>query len=169
MAALQTKNLGLVKAIFVGPSPPSNILMLWNDTTVNLPKFFDTVLGQWVLLIASDALSFTAGEAINADRALGLINGEAFHFDSSDINFYGKFIGISQTSAIIGNSVDISIEGIHVNPGWGLVQGDIYFATPIGDITNTPPTGPGLLQQVGTARDSNSILIAQNTQSIELI
>lgn len=50
-----TQNLGLVKAIEVGLTPPSNTDMLWYDsnTGVKKHKYYDTVTLSWVLLATS--------------------------------------------------------------------------------------------------------------------
>jgi len=48
----QVKNLGLVKAIHVGTTPPSNTNLIWydNNTGVNFHKYYDVVGGVWVPL-----------------------------------------------------------------------------------------------------------------------
>lgn len=47
----ETKNLGLVKAIFVGATPPDNTDVLWKDTTVNLHKAYNSSTGTWDTLV----------------------------------------------------------------------------------------------------------------------
>lgn len=44
------KNLGLVKALFVGENPPLNESVIWLDTglTVPLHKYYNTTSGAWI-------------------------------------------------------------------------------------------------------------------------
>lgn len=45
-------NLGLVKAIFVGTSAPTNTDVVWRDTSVSPEaiKYYNTIQGQWIPL-----------------------------------------------------------------------------------------------------------------------
>lgn len=49
--AKKTTNLGVVKAIFVGAVAPSNINVLWYDTTVNLHKAYNVSTSSWELIV----------------------------------------------------------------------------------------------------------------------
>jgi hypothetical protein len=42
-----TVNLGLVKAIYSGLTPPTNIKMIWYDEVVKQHKYYDTVSSAW--------------------------------------------------------------------------------------------------------------------------
>ena len=46
------KNLGLIQAIWVKTTPPTNKKMLWYDTNigVNKHKYWDTIILQWLFL-----------------------------------------------------------------------------------------------------------------------
>ena len=48
-----TRNLGLVKAIFVGTTPPTNTQVLWYDTSLATPvhKYYDTLTEQWISIV----------------------------------------------------------------------------------------------------------------------
>ena len=50
-----TKNLGLVKAIFVGDNPPININVIWRDTSLIVPlhKYYNQLSGQWESFITA--------------------------------------------------------------------------------------------------------------------
>lgn len=52
-----TRNLGLVKAIFVGTTAPSNTQVLWYDTSLPAPihKYYDTLTTSWVALNQPDS------------------------------------------------------------------------------------------------------------------
>jgi len=49
---MPTVNLGIVRAIHIGTTSPSNTQMLWYDTNpgVNIHKYYNVVSGQWVPL-----------------------------------------------------------------------------------------------------------------------
>lgn len=49
--ATQTTNVGLVKAIFVGSTAPSNIDVIWKDTTVGLHKVYNSSTSTWETLV----------------------------------------------------------------------------------------------------------------------
>lgn len=49
--AKKTTNVGLVKAIFVGATAPSNINVIWKDTTVNLHKAYNSSTSTWDLIV----------------------------------------------------------------------------------------------------------------------
>lgn len=44
------KNLGLVKAIFVGTLAPTNTSVLWYDTLNNVVKYYHSTLLAWIPL-----------------------------------------------------------------------------------------------------------------------
>jgi hypothetical protein len=52
----KTINVGLVKAIFSGVTPPSNIDVIWRDLSLENPihKYFDSLSGSWEPLSSSD-------------------------------------------------------------------------------------------------------------------
>ena len=49
---MSVKNLGLVKAIWVGTVPPSNIQLIWYDDNNDqkIHKYFDVISEQWLPL-----------------------------------------------------------------------------------------------------------------------
>lgn len=51
--AKTTRNLGLVKAIFVGDNPPTNTDVIWRDTSLVTPlhKYYNETTGLWEALI----------------------------------------------------------------------------------------------------------------------
>lgn len=51
-----TKNLGFIKAIHEGTSAPSNVKMLWYDTSVgiNFIKYYDTIFSIWKPLASNN-------------------------------------------------------------------------------------------------------------------
>lgn len=57
-----TKNLGIVKAIFVGTSPPTNQMVLWFDDRPDQKflRWYNTVISEWVPLF-TDGGNLTGG------------------------------------------------------------------------------------------------------------
>lgn len=55
-----TQNLGLVKLVHVGVTPPVNIQMVWYDSNVgvNIHKYYDTLTTTWVPLNSSTTLFY---------------------------------------------------------------------------------------------------------------
>ena len=50
---MSVQNFGLIKAIFVQSTPPTNTNVLWRDTTVNRTKEYDPTVPGWVALNAN--------------------------------------------------------------------------------------------------------------------
>jgi hypothetical protein len=61
MSSTTSKNLGTISAIWAGPLPPSNHMMMWIDNSSNpyVRKFWDTVTQQWL------AVTFVASSGGN--------------------------------------------------------------------------------------------------------
>ncbi len=93
-----TKNLGLVKAIHAGLAPPSNTVMLWYDTNVGVKKqkYYDVVLGQWVLLASvSNQQIFTIKKSLTAAEIQTL---NSIRIDTGIVEESGKVIDIMSCS-----------------------------------------------------------------------
>ncbi len=62
----ETKNLGLVKAIHVGTTPPNNTILLWYDTNSgqNVHKYYDLTLSDWKALNTPPTGSFDKNQII---------------------------------------------------------------------------------------------------------
>ncbi len=105
----------------------------------------------------SEQLTLIAGEIINGDRLLVNISGLAYMFDPSDAAHYRKAVGISKTSATLGNPVEI-ITNEQIATGLSLTSGDAYFGGSTGTLTNTAPA-TGISQFIGVALTSTNLLI----------
>jgi len=73
---MTTKNLGLVKAICVGTTPPQNTVLLWYDDNIGekLHKYFDVVSQQWLPLRAE----FQNSESITSYQSISGVTNVAF-------------------------------------------------------------------------------------------
>jgi hypothetical protein len=109
------------------------------------------------------SISIVAGENIVGDRAVVSIGNELFHFDITNVNHYGKCIGISKGSANIGAFVEVVISGTYTT-GLTLTEGEDYYIGTSGVLTTTPPTS-GIVQQIGVALTTTEFLI-NNTKGI---
>jgi hypothetical protein len=99
-----------------------------------------------------------AGTNLGGQRVVMIIGSEAFYYDATNEASIGATIGMTNGAASVGASVDVILEGIVNNPGWGLVPGDVYFIGINGLINNTPPTS-GVSFRVGVAIDADNLLL----------
>lgn len=98
-----------------------------------------------------------AGETIPAHRAVIIESNALYLFDKDNTNHYGKCVGISYTSGIIGNDIEV-ITDDEVTLGIPLTDGAVYYATTGGLISATPPT-TGIVQKIGIATTNSKIMI----------
>ena len=103
----------------------------------------------------SGGFNLTAGETINANMPIK-VNADGFAYIASNLVGIdaGNVVGISQTSALIGESITVSRGELH-NISWTWMTGAIY----IGDrtLTQTPPA-TGFLQIIATAISPQDIV-----------
>ncbi len=88
--AKTSKNLGLVQAIFVGTTPPSNTAQLWHNLSNGLPYYYNTLTSQWETLVGGGG-----GGPLSTTLALGkqtlgndivYTQGDAAVFENSGFN-----------------------------------------------------------------------------------
>lgn len=189
-----SKNLGLVKTIFVALSPPLNIYVLWYDNNIGIKKlkYFDQVSATWIPLAGTgvgagvwggitgtlsdqtdlqsvldtkqDLGVYVAGATIGAQRLLMISGGGVVHFDPTDINNYGKEVGFSLSSGLAGDPIIVSRYGV-MDGFAGLVVDDTYFADVNGLITSTPLTS-GISLIVGVGATTTKLSINLHSQII---
>jgi hypothetical protein len=100
--------------------------------------------------------TFTAGQIINGQKLLMLINGLAYHFDPTVEANFDKVIGFAKNAVLLGESIDVLREGIV--DSLPLVEGNVYYAGPDGAITDTPPS-TGIALRVGIAKSDHELVI----------
>lgn len=138
------------------------------DDVVRVPL---PLIADYVVKVKSDASGYELAEASGSTElevvAGEILNGQAvviqnslgcFIFDPTNPAHYGKVIGFTKTSAVIGQTVKVLPIGEVVQMGWGLTKGDLYYATLAGQITNIPTTHK-IMQPMGVAKDSNTLVI----------
>lgn len=110
--------------------------------------------------------TWIAGGAVTAFRVLmATATGKALHFDPTTESNYGKVIGIGLNAAALDGAVEIALDGIVVNPGWGLTAGTVYYAGADGTLTATVPVS-GIAMYVGVALDTDTLRISLSTPII---
>lgn len=75
-----TKNLGQVAGVYIGNTPPENIILIWYDNTPSQMrhKVYDPGLSQWVVLDQSVISLITYSELVNIAKNVGLSIGQWF-------------------------------------------------------------------------------------------
>ena len=75
-----TKNLGQVAGVFIGNTPPENIILIWYDNTPSQMrhKIYDPGLSQWVVLDQNVISLITYSELVNLAKNVGLSIGQYF-------------------------------------------------------------------------------------------
>lgn len=99
----------------------------------------------------------TAGEDITSFKAVIITNNQAFIYNPDDITEYNRLVGIANSGAVTGNSIDILTFGI-LTVSYAVTVGATYFVNNTGALTVTP-NSTGILQEVGTGISNNSIFI----------
>lgn len=75
-----TKNLGQVAGVYIGNTPPENIILIWYDNTPSQMrhKVYDPGLNQWVVLDQNVISLITYSELVNIAKNVGLAIGQWF-------------------------------------------------------------------------------------------
>lgn len=77
---MATKNLGQVSGVYIGNTPPNNIILIWYDNTPSqmIHKVYNPALSQWVVLDQNVISSITYSELVNIATNVGLTVGQWF-------------------------------------------------------------------------------------------
>ena len=75
-----TKNVGQVSGVYIGNTPPENIILIWYDNTPSqmVHKVYNPGLSQWVVLDQNVISSITYSEIVNIATNVGLTVGQWF-------------------------------------------------------------------------------------------
>lgn len=100
--------------------------------------------------------TYPAGQNLSAGRVVIIDGGEAFYFQPSDPTHAGRAFGVTITSALTGEDVDIQTAGVVTDVAF-VFSGDLpVWVGADGELSTTVPTS-GLLQQAGSAVAANSL------------
>lgn len=103
------------------------------------------------------ALQRAAGEVISALRVLYELDGAVYALDYRDAEHVDLLLGISLTSAMPGEQLNIQRSGVLDDAGWSWAPGRIWLGTD-GALTQTPPTG-GFDVHIGSAMSATRITL----------
>ena len=107
----------------------------------------------------------SAGEIIFGHRAVVIISDLVYLFDPTNINHYGKCVGVSNNAANIGDSVEIVSDG-QILRGTIFTSNTTYYAGAGGILTNVMPVS-GIRQVMGFSIDNESMIVRIN-RSVKL-
>ena len=115
------------------------------------------------------AQQYISGEAISSGMALiSATDGKVYKYDIANEDHYGKFIGISKTSATANLPIQIYKKGDianEVGSGWG--QGLIYYIASTSLLTTTAPL-VGTVVSVGVGIATDRIIINSSQEIITI-
>jgi hypothetical protein len=124
-----TQNLGLVKLVHVGATPPTNILMIWYDsnTGINIHKYYDTLSSTWLPLISATTLFYPTYGSLPVPGQTGflyvvLAGGSIYIWDGTNY----VVLGSNGIQTFIITDADFSGEN-YVNPALDSKVPDIGF------------------------------------------
>lgn len=103
------------------------------------------------------ALQREAGEVISALRVLYELDGAVHALDYRDADHIDLLLGVSLTSAMPGEQLNIQRSGVMDDAGWSWVPGRIWLGAD-GALTQTPPTG-GFDVLIGSAMSATRITL----------
>lgn len=103
------------------------------------------------------ALQRDAGEVISALRVLYELDGAVYALDYRDAEHVDLLLGISLTSAMSGEQLNIQRSGVIDDAGWSWMPGRIWLGA-AGALTQTPPSG-GFDVLIGSAMSATRITL----------
>lgn len=103
--------------------------------------------------------TYPAGQNVSAGRVVVIDGGEAFYFQPSDPTHAGRAFGVTITSALTGEDVDIQTAGVVTDAAFLFSADSTLYCDTDGDVVDTMPAS-GTVQQVGVSVASNSMLIS---------
>lgn len=119
----------------------------------------DVVTVSTIVTTAITADYVLAGPVSSGDTVMP-VAGKVDRYDASNTASYGVNVGVSLQGGIAGDTVTVVYSGEAYVSGYGLVADLAHYA----DISNpgkltTTPVGPGILQLIGVAKDSNTLIV----------
>ena len=99
-----------------------------------------------------DSVQVVAGSVLGSGRA---VNGQSLYPNLT--NEFELVLGITKTSALAGEVVEVQTSGFYTEPGWSFTLGPVYVGLN-GVLTQVAPTS-GLLVIIGYAVTANKLFI----------
>lgn len=103
---------------------------------------------------------YVVDTAVSSGDTVMPVGAKINRYDSSNTAHYGANVGVALQSGIAGDTVTVLYSGEAYVSGYGLVAGTVYYAdtTNPGKLTTTP-VSPGVLQIIGVAKDSDTLIV----------
>jgi hypothetical protein len=119
---------------------------------------------------ASDNVTIlTAGEVIGGGRTVYVNDdGLLYIYRNTDMDAFGKFIGITKGAVNMNEQVQVQMMGVHTDVGFGYVSGETYYVSDTGLPTTVIPLS-GFLHVLGVGLTPNTLRIIDNNLEIELL
>ena len=119
--------------------------------------------------IAPLTQSYVSGEIISGGMALiSATDGKVYKYDITNEEHYGKFIGISKTSAILNASIEVyKVGDIAQEVGSGWSDGQIYYISPTSLLTTIAPS-TGTVVRIGVGVATDKIIINSSQEIITI-
>ena len=101
-------------------------------------------------------ITATAGEALSGQRAVRLVNAQAYYCDGDTVAHAGTCVGITQNAALLGATVTIQNIGKYTDLTFALTEGPLFVGTN-GALSTTP--GTAFSQEIARAVSATSLVI----------
>ena len=108
-------------------------------------------------------VEYQAGENLSAGRVVVIEAGEAIYFQVSNALHAGRAYGITTTSALIGETVNLQLIGEASDPGFSFVPGSMLWVGSDGEIFDSFQIGPAV-QKAGIAAEATKFKIDFSVQ-----
>lgn len=109
------------------------------------------------------AVTYPAGEAIAAGRAVIIDGAEVFHFQPANDAHYGRLCGVSLNIANVGQNVSVQMIGEAELTAFAAFADSTIYAGANGVLQTTIPAS-GIIQSVGVGTGTNKIKLDFSTK-----
>lgn len=111
-------------------------------------------------------VQYPAGENLSAGRVVIIEGGEALYFQPSTPAHGGRAFGVTTTSALTGETVNIQVVGEPADASFSAFSDVPLYVGDDGEIQTTFPAS-GLIQKAGFGTGTNKIMIDFSTQILQ--
>ncbi len=87
-----------------------------------------------------NAVQRVAGEVLSALRVVYELDGEVFYLDPADAAHVDQVLGVTLTSALLGQPINVQSAGTLDDATWAFTPGPVWLGA-AGSLTQLPPAG----------------------------
>jgi len=103
---------------------------------------------------------YEAGEDLLSYSAVVLLNNKLYLANTTEITHQYSLVGITKTSALLGDIAEVQTNGLISLTGWGLIPNTFQKITDVSGMISGADQLTGLFTQiVGYSQDSDTLLI----------